>query len=154
MTHSSATRQVLSYWQFAPYMRNLTSDECFAIRLPCTRLRDLQNWDNYLSQKNVSFSIFLHEVVVDWIILCNFVPTKPAFRGRAGQNLNGILRLSTPFVRTAKGERRFQNVTCLCSQTSQLWFLSTVVMQRSVCEGRLYSANTLLYIYIRWRLFI
>ena len=40
----------------------------------------------------------------------NFAPTKPPFWGLAGQYLNGILRLRTPFVRTAKGERRFADV--------------------------------------------
>ena len=72
-------------------------------------------------KKNVSFGIFLQKVVGDWIILCNFVPTKPVFRGRAGQNLNGVLRLSTPFVRTAKREKAFTDVIILCIQTSQLW---------------------------------
>ena len=37
----------------------------------------------------------------------NFAPTKPPFWGLAGQYLNGILRLRTPFVRTAKGEKAF-----------------------------------------------
>ena len=32
----------------------------------------------------------------------------------------GILRLSTPFVRTAEGKGRFLNVICLCCQISQI----------------------------------
>ena len=38
-------------------------------------------------------------------------PTKD----RAGQDIEEIQRLSTPFVRAAKGERRLRNVIILCS---------------------------------------
>ena len=40
--------------------------------------------------------------------------------GRVKTNIDGIQRLRTPFVRTAEGKGRFLNVTCLCSQISQI----------------------------------
>ena len=56
------------------------------------------------------------------------------------KNLNGILRLSTPFVRTAKGKGRFRTLLSVTSNFAHLK-LPTEVMQRSVCEGELYPSQ-------------
>jgi hypothetical protein len=40
--------------------------------------------------------------------------------GRVKTNIDGIQRLRTPLVGTAKGKGRFLNVICLCSQISQI----------------------------------
>ena len=67
--------------------------------------------------------------------------------GRVKTNIDGILRLRAPFVRTAKGKGRFLNVTCLWFSNFATLNLSTAVMQRSVRVGVLYLGCSLLSLY-------
>ncbi len=48
-----------------------------------------------------------------------FAPTKPALAGRAGQDIDGILRSTKPFVGLTEGKGVYGRYI-LCVQTSQL----------------------------------
>ena len=54
--------------------------------------------------------------------MCKFVADQVSHNvaGRVKTNIDGIQRLRTPFVRTVERKGRFLNVTCLCSQISQI----------------------------------
>ncbi len=52
----------------------------------------------------------IHFCFVLCLLLRTFALTKPALMGRAGQDIDGILRPTKPFVRLAEGKRRLRTL--------------------------------------------
>ena len=104
-----------------------------------------------LDNTNFHLTVIFFEKVDGYLnFFRNFVADKAShpLAGRV-KNIDGILTLSTPFVRTAEGKGRFLNVTCLCKSNFATLNPSTAVMQRGVRVGVLYPNDSLLLFYIK-----
>ena len=101
-------------------------------------------------------NIFIRYLQISFLFFCRFkkslyICSRPSQSpcGKAGQDIDGIQRLTMPFVGQANGKGRFRTLLSASSNFANL-NPSAGVMQRSVCVGVLYPNDSWILLYIRF----